>query len=202
MASSKPTTVSEYLASLPEDRRAGVSAMRELVKKSLPPGFEEGIQYGMISWFVPSSRFAETYNGQPLTIASLAAQKSHDALYLNGVYAVPAEAKRLAEGFAAAGKKLDMGKSCVRWKKLDELAIAPLERALAAVTVEGLIALHDAVHGTKRGASTKAASKKPAPKKPASTKAASKTPASTKPASKKPTPKKAAPNKAGAKTAR
>jgi len=186
MALSKPTTVSEYLASLPEDRRAGVSAMRELVKKSLPPGFEEGIQYGMISWFVPSSRFAETYNGQPLTIASLAAQKSHDALYLNGVYAVPAEAKRLAEGFAAAGKKLDMGKSCVRWKKLDEVAIAPLERALAAVTVEGLIAPHGAAHGPKRGASTKeAAPKKAAPKKAAPKKAAPKKAASKKAASKK-----------------
>ena len=170
----KPRDVSEYLASLPAERRDAIAAVRALVRRSLPEGFEEGIQYGMISWFVPLARVPHTYNGQPLTIASLAAQKSHNALYLMGAYAIPEEAARLANGFAAAGKRLDMGKSCLRWKTIDDLALAPLERALGAVTVEALVAHHDAVHGQKKAAPKKAAPKKAAPKKAVTKKAVTK----------------------------
>jgi hypothetical protein len=86
MVSSKATTVKDYLASLPPERRVAVSKVRSVIRKNLPPGFEEGMQYGMIGYYVPLSRYPETYNRQPLTMAALASQKAYLSLYLMGVY--------------------------------------------------------------------------------------------------------------------
>lgn len=84
MVSSRAATIPEYLAALAPDRREVVSVVRDLVNRSLPAGFEEGMQYGMIGWYVPLSRYPDTYNGQPLGIVALAAQKSYLSLYLDG----------------------------------------------------------------------------------------------------------------------
>jgi hypothetical protein len=111
MASSKAATVAQYLAELPPDRRAEIEAVRNAVNAALPDGYREGMGYGMIGWVVPLEHYPDTYNKQPLAYAGLAAQKSYNSLYLTCVYASKERTDRLVAGAAAAGKKLDMGKS-------------------------------------------------------------------------------------------
>src|SRR5918998_6950584 len=114
MAQSAAATVAEYLAELPPARRAVVAAVRDVVRGALPDGYVETMNWGMISYEIPLSRYPTTYNGRPLSYAALAAQKSHYALYLMGACADPAHAAALESAFAAAGKRMDMGKSCLR----------------------------------------------------------------------------------------
>lgn len=147
MVARQASTADDYVAQLPEDRRAVVSAVRRMVLEHLPAGYVESTGWGMITYGVPLERFPDTYNGQPLCTAGLAAQKHHVALYLMGAYAEPAIEAALRDGFARAGKKLDMGKSCVRFKRLEDVDLAVLGRAIAAMPPERLMAHHDAVHG-------------------------------------------------------
>lgn len=155
MVSSKATTVDAYLASLPEDRRAAIAKVREAILASLPAGYEEGMQYGMIGYHVPLSRFPDTYNGQALGVAALASQKQHMALYLSAVYGDPKAQASFVERYRATGKELDMGKSCVRFKKLEDLPLDVVADAIAACSVDRLIELHEAVHAAKRSAKKK-----------------------------------------------
>ena len=148
MASSRATTVEEYLAELPAERRAVVAAVRDVVLRHLPPGYEETMNWGMISYEIPLARYPTTYNKQPLAYAALAAQKGHYALYLNGAYQQPARASALEEGFARAGKKLDMGKSCLRFKRLDDLALDAVAESVASQTPEELIAEYERARGS------------------------------------------------------
>lgn len=136
-------TVASYLAGLPADRRPAIAKVRDVVRQHLPPGFEEGIQYGMISWFVPPERHGHSYNAQPLTIAALASQKSYMALYLTGLYADPAVAKWFTAAYRAAGKKLDMGKSCIRFHRLDDLPLDVVAQAAARITVDDYVAAYE-----------------------------------------------------------
>jgi hypothetical protein len=132
-------TVDDYIDSLPEDRRIAIRAVREAVNAKLPPGFEEGIVYNMISWFVPFTRLAETYNDQPLCLASLGAQKSHMALYMMSVYGDDKLRAWFEKAFKASGKKLDMGKSCVRFKKLEDLPLPVITEAISKVSVDAYV---------------------------------------------------------------
>jgi hypothetical protein len=143
---SDAVTVDDYLAELPEDRRAALGAVREVVLENLPAGFEEVMQYGMISYVVPLERFPTTYNGQALAVASLANQKRHMALYLLGIYGDEGAAAWLQDTWAATGKKLDMGKSCLRFRRLDDLALDLVGAAIARTSVDELIAQHDRAH--------------------------------------------------------
>jgi len=152
MTTSKATTVAAYLASLPDDRRAAIAAVRGLVNANLPQGYVEAMQYGMISWIIPLSKKPDTYNKQPLAIASLASQKNYMALYLLGVYGNQKVETWFRKAFAAAGKKLDMGKVCVRFKKLDALPLPVIGEVITKVSASELIKAHDAVHGTKKPA--------------------------------------------------
>ena len=111
MVSSAARTVDGYLRELPADRREAISAVRKVVQKHLPKGYEESMGFGMIMYSVPLSRLAETYNKQPLMYVALAAQKNYNAIYLMGVYSDAERTRRFKEGFAKAGKKLDIGKS-------------------------------------------------------------------------------------------
>ena len=147
MASSKAGTVDEYLAELPEDRRAVVSAVRDVVLRNLPAGYREAMGYGMITWGIPLEEYPDTYNGQPLGYAALAAQKNYYALYLMTPYQDPAQEQWLREAFAAAGKKLDMGKSCVRFKKLDDLPLDVIGDVIASTPPEKHIAQYEASRG-------------------------------------------------------
>ena len=144
MVSSKAATPEAYLAELPPERAALISHVRDLVNAHLPPGYVERMSWGMISWEVPLERYPDTYNGQPLAYAGLAAQKNHCALYLNCVYASEARTARLREAWVAEGRKLDMGKSCIRFKKRDDLAAEVLARTIASVPVDAFIAEYEA----------------------------------------------------------
>jgi hypothetical protein len=143
MVSSAARTVEEYLASLPEERRQVVTTIRDTVRKHLPDGYAEGMNYGMICYHIPLERYPGTYNGQPLCYASLAAQKNHYSLYLLGAYSGEGPGKRLKEGFARAGKKLDMGKSCVRFKRTEDLPLDVIGECIASVSPAQFIAVYE-----------------------------------------------------------
>jgi hypothetical protein len=140
---SDATSVDDYLASLPEDRRVAIETVRQTVVANLPAGFEETMQYGMISYVVPLERYPDTYNGQALAVASLANQKNHMALYLMGVYGDEGNQDWLRERWAATGKKLDMGKSCLRFKRLDDLALDVVGEAIARTSVDDFLAAYE-----------------------------------------------------------
>jgi hypothetical protein len=147
MASSKATTVRQYLDELPPERRAVISQVRDLVNLHLPAGYEETMSWGMISWEIPLSRYPVTYNKQPLMYAALAAQKNYYALYLSSVYVDPVHEASLRAAYAAAGKPLDLGKSCLRFKRLDDVVQAAVAGVLAAVSVDQYIAHYEASRG-------------------------------------------------------
>lgn len=144
MVTSRVSTVKEYLADLPPDRRAALEKVRNVVLANLPKGFEEGMQYGMIGYYVPLSRYPTTYNGQPLGIAALASQKNYMSLYLMSVYAEPELRSWFEEAWAASGKKLDMGKSCVRFKSVDDLPLDVVGEAISRVSLERFVATFEA----------------------------------------------------------
>ena len=143
MVSSNATTVADYLADLDPERRAVVSHVRDLVNRAMPDGYREQMVYGMIGWVVPLETYPDPYNGQPLAYASLAAQKNGYSLYLTGAYASPEHGERLKTAYTAAGKKLDMGKSCLRFKRIDQLVEDAIAAEIASLTPEELIALTD-----------------------------------------------------------
>ncbi len=145
MVSSKASTPEAYLAELPPERRELVSRVRDLVNANLPEGYRETMAWGMICWGIPLERYPNTYNGQPLGYAALAAQKNHLSLYLNGVYASEERAQRLKQAYAAAGKKLDMGKSCIRFKKAEDLAEDAIAEAIRSVPPDQFIAEYERI---------------------------------------------------------
>ena len=126
-----PATPEEYIASLPDDRAEQISRLRQFILQHLPEGYVEQMDFGMISYVIPLETYPETYNGHPLMYAALASQKRHMSLYLMNVYGDEESQRWFADGFAAAGKKLDMGKACVRFRKLEDL---PLDLIGEAVT--------------------------------------------------------------------
>lgn len=144
MVGSLADTPEAYLAELPPERRGLVEKLRAIVNANIPDGYVERMDWGMISWELPLERYPDTYNGRPLVYAGLAAQKNHTALYLNCVYASTGRTERLQAAWAAAGKKLDMGKSCLRFKRADQVAENVLAEAVASVPVEAFIAEYEA----------------------------------------------------------
>ncbi len=140
---SDAATVDAYLAELPADRRSDIEAVRQVILANLPDGFEEVMQYGMPSYVVPLERFPDTYNGQALAVASLANQKRHMSLYLTGVYGDEGAQAWLREQWAATGRKLDMGKSCLRFRRLDDLALDLVGQAIARFSVEEFLELYE-----------------------------------------------------------
>jgi hypothetical protein len=144
MASSKAKTVEEYLAELPEDRRAVIASVRAMVNRYIPDGYVEAMSWGMIAWEVPLSRYPTTYNKQPLPYVALAAQKQYYALYLTVCYANSAQDVVLRNAYADAGKRLDMGKSCLRFKAPDDLLSEVIGGVIASTPVDTLIAQYEA----------------------------------------------------------
>lgn len=152
-------TVEDYIESLPQERRPAIRTVRDAIRSSLPDGFEEGILYGMIGWYVPLSRFPDTYNGQPLALAALASQKHHMSLYLNSVYGDAETDRWFRERYAATGKPLDMGKSCLRFKRLDDLALDVIGEVIARSDLPSFVTRYQAVRGSS-GRSRAAARKR------------------------------------------
>ena len=133
MVASAAKTVTEYLASLPADRRKELAAVRATLKKKMPKGYKEVMRWGMIVWEIPLTAYPRTHNTQPLCYAALTAQKRHLSLYLMGAYLHPDQAAAIKAGFAAAGKRLDMGKSCIRFRRAEDLPLTVIGQAVAAI---------------------------------------------------------------------
>jgi len=140
---SDATTVEGYLAELPADRRADIETVRRVILDHLPDGYEEVVQHGMLSYVVPLERSGDTYNGQALAVVSLANQKRYMSLYLLGVYGDEGTQAWLRERWAATGKKLDMGKSCLRFRTLDDLDLGIVGEAVARMPVDDFLAMYE-----------------------------------------------------------
>jgi len=144
MAGKAAGNVSEYLASLPKERRSAIEAIRKVVRRHLPKGYRETVGRAGIAYEVPLKRYPNTYNGKPLPYVCLAGQKNYCALYLMGIYQVPAQAAKLRAEFKAAGKKANMGKSCIRFRAPDDLPLEAIGELVGGTSVEAFIAQYEA----------------------------------------------------------
>ena len=137
---SHAATVDEYLSELPDERRDAIGRVRQTILDNLPQGYEEAMNWGMITYQVPLDTYPDTYNGQPLMYAALASQTNHMAVYLTGIYMSDEARSRFEAAYNATGKRLDVGKSCVRFKKLDDLPLPLIGESIASEDVEGFVA--------------------------------------------------------------
>ncbi len=147
MAKSSATTVEGYLAELTPDRRESIAAVRAAIIQNLPTGYEETMQGGMIAYVIPLEDYPVTYNRQPLVYAQLASQKAYMSVYLMNIYGDKQDESWFVGEYEAAGKKLDMGKSCVRFKSLDDLPVDVIGKAIALTPVAEFIERYEAVKG-------------------------------------------------------
>ena len=144
----KARTVSQYLAALPADRRQAWQAVRKVILNNLEPDYEEGIQYGMIGYYVPHRVYPAGYHcdpTQPLPFLALASQKHYCSLYLMCVYGDDKLRQRFEKAWAASGKRLNMGKSCVRFKKAEDLALEVISQAIRDTPAAKCIAHYQSV---------------------------------------------------------
>jgi len=130
------STVAEYLDAVPEAQRPIVAKLLELTRANIRDGFDEVMNWGMITFEVPLATSGKTYNGKPLMYISIGVQKKHVGFYHCGIYASQPVMERFTDAYKTAGKELDMGKACVRFKKIDDLEEAALADAVAAFTAE------------------------------------------------------------------
>ena len=144
MVSSSAKTVAEYLDTLSPHRRKDIETIRSMILQNLPEGYEESMRWGMISYEIPLSRYPNTYNAQPLGYVALAAQKNHIGLYLMNVYGNPQIEKWFKNEYKMSGKKLDMGKSCVRIKSAAELPLDLIGETVAKTSPEQYIQMYEA----------------------------------------------------------
>ena len=140
---SNAASVEEYLHQLPPDRREAIETIRNAINEHLPDGYVEQMEWGMVSWVVPLAEYPDTYNGKPLSYVSLASQKNHMAVYLMGLYTEAGDEAWFRQQYADRGMKLDMGKSCVVFKRLDEVPLDVLGEAVARIPVGEFIARYE-----------------------------------------------------------
>lgn len=150
MVMSKAPSVAAYLDELPPGRRAAIEPVLGMVRRNLPDGYREGMMWGMIGWAVPLERHPDTYNGQPLCYAGLAVQKHYNSLYLMGCYTSPEHTRRLEAAFEEAGLRLDMGKSCIHFRRAEDLPLEALGRLVAAWPVDEFIRATEAARAAPR----------------------------------------------------
>ena len=137
---SEAKTVEQYLDELPDDRRCAIEAVRNMILKNLPDGYEEAMNWGMIAYQVPLETYPATYNGQPLMYAALASQKNHMAVYLSAIYMDEVKKDWFYEAYKATGKRLDVGKSCVRFRKLENLPLDMVGEAIGLMSPDEFVA--------------------------------------------------------------
>lgn len=187
---SKAATVDAYLAELPDDRRAMVEAIRKVIRRNMPKGYEEGMQYGMIGYYVPHSIYPAGYHcdpKQPVPFAGIGSQKNYVGIYLMCIYGDTSHREWFINAWKAAGKKLDMGAGCVRIKTLDGAPLEVIGEAIRRVPVKDFLAHYEAsIPPSKRKSSAKAS---PGRTKSPVTGAATKESSTGKPSTKKPTAK-------------
>jgi len=156
---SRAATVEQYLAELPADRRRAISAIRDVIRKNLPAGYAEAMGYGMIGYVVPHSVYPPGYHcdpKQPLPFASLASQKNHMALYLMCMYSDPGFESWFRREWTESGKKLDMGKSCIRFKSLEDVPLPVIAKAIRKVPAKKFIAYYESAIRPAAAKKTKA----------------------------------------------
>jgi hypothetical protein len=141
MATNTRPTVTEFLSKLPPDRRAEVKRVRALIRRNLPPGYEEVISKNMLVYQVPLTVYDDTYNGQPLWYIALASTRSYLSLHLMRIYGDRAQAQQLKDGFRLAGKKLDMGKACIRFQTAGDRPRETIGAAVASTPVDRWVAI-------------------------------------------------------------
>jgi len=143
-------TVAELLADLPAERRAVMSSVRKLIKKHLPDGYTETVSSGMICYCIPLSRYPKTHNRQPLWYAALAASKNSYSLHLMPVYWDAKANAKLKQAFAKAGKKINMGQACVRFKKFEDLEPDAVGEVIASTPADTWIKIYETSRNRKR----------------------------------------------------
>ncbi|MBM4074182.1 MAG: DUF1801 domain-containing protein [Planctomycetes bacterium] len=155
---SNAKTVDEYLESLPADRRAALSEVRRVILSNLDDNYEEGIQYGMIGYYVPHRIYPAGYHcdpKQPLPFVSMASQKNYMSIYLMCVYGSPDEEAWLQKEWTKAGKKLDMGKCCIRFRKIEDLALDVLGKVIRRCPAKKLIAHYQSLQSVTKPSTKK-----------------------------------------------
>jgi len=151
---SHASTVEQYLSELPDDRQEAVAAVREIIIDNLPEGYEEVMNWGMIVYQVPLETYPDTYNGKPLMYAALASQKNHIALYLTGIYIDSQTQQAFEEKYRATGKRYDVGKSCVRFRKLEDLPLPLIAESIASLDVGAFIERFENARSARKRKST------------------------------------------------
>jgi len=136
---SDAATVEDYLSGLPADRREAIETVRDVIRANLPDGLEETMNWGMIAYEVPLERYPDTYNKKPLMYAALASQKNHMTVYLTGIYMDDGARQEFEDAYEASGKRLDVGQSCVRFRKLDDLPLGLIGETIGSVGVDEFI---------------------------------------------------------------
>jgi hypothetical protein len=144
---SNAKTAEQYISDLPDDRKEAIITVRKVILKNLPDGYEEAMNWGMITYQVPLETYPNTYNKKPLMYAALASQKNHMAVYLSGIYMSEEARKKFEAEYKATGKRFDAGKSCVRYRKLDDLPIDLIGKSIASIQVDELILQARKAHG-------------------------------------------------------
>ena len=149
---SSADTVAQYLNELPDDRRAALETVRKVILDNLPQGYEEVMNWGMITYQVPLETYPDTYNKKPLMYAALASQKHHMAIYLTGIYMDDETYQKFESAYRATGKRFDVGKSCVRFRNLEDLPLALIGESIALFEVNAFVGHVKKIHsGRKRG---------------------------------------------------
>jgi hypothetical protein len=143
MVQSNAKNVEEYLDNLDEEKRNVISKVRDVILENLSEGYKESMNWGMISYEVPLTTYPDTYNDKPLMFAGLAAQKNHCSLYLTPVYQSEPLKRWLLKQFEKENKKLDMGKSCLRFKKIDDLPLKAVGELIKRITVQKFIDIYE-----------------------------------------------------------
>ncbi|MFG0257410.1 MAG: DUF1801 domain-containing protein [Phycisphaerales bacterium JB043] len=142
----KAATVAEYLAELPDDRRQALKKIRAEIRKNLPKGYQEGMQYGMIGYYVPHSIYPDGYHcdpTQPVPFASIGNQKNHMGLYLFCIYTDDGLKDWFVEEWKKSGCRLDMGKSCIRFKSIDDVPLDVVGKAIKKVPVKTFLVSYE-----------------------------------------------------------
>lgn len=148
---SEATTIEQYLSELPVDRRETITAVRNVILEHLPKGYVEVMNWGMITYEVPLETYRDTYNGKPLMYAALASQKRHMAVYLTGIYMSDESRQEFEAAYKATDKRFDLGKSCVRFRRLDDLPLDLIGKSIAAIPCDEFVASVKDVHSIRKG---------------------------------------------------
>ena len=151
---SEAATVEQYLSELPHDRRAAIEAVRNVILDHLPPGYEEVMNWGMLTYQMPLNTYPDTYNKKPLMYAALASQKHHMAVYLTGIYMDEEIHRNFETAYRATGKRYDVGKSCVRFKKLEDLPLELIAESIALFGVDEFVKRVKQIHSARKSGRT------------------------------------------------